>query len=222
MLVRNTPETGVAKIRDPGRGPLALTRICAWTLHQQPPHSQGFAVQKSQQQEGTWSLRASTKGKALGKGSHPYKSHIHALQPLQHGVPPSAQSQEESQCYLAPTQGTGVATDCHSVVPSVPWRETLGWGTAHSSPSPEGGGGIPGELPGNSCLSPTSDTSVMHLLQQLKACPAQRSGWLLLPRREEAHTRKSSQAGSLQAAAPILTGPCRNGHTGTPAKAHHS
>lgn len=209
VLVKNTQETGVAKIRDLGRGPLAHTRIRAWNLRQQPLHSQCFAVRKTQQQEGAWSLRASTKGKALGKGSHPYKGHIHALQSLQHRVPPSAQSQEESRCYLAPTQGTWAATDCHSV----PWRQTLGWGTTCSSPSPEGGGGIPGELPGNSCLSPTSDTSVMHLLHQLKACPDQRSGWLLLPWREEAHMRKSSQAGSLQAAAPKQTQRCHPDRT---------
>lgn len=30
--------------------------------------------------------------------------------------------------------------------------------------------------PGNSCLSPSSDTSKMHLPHQLKACPDQRSG----------------------------------------------
>lgn len=179
--------------------------------------------QNSQQQEGTWSPRAST-AKALGKGSHPYKGHIHSLQCLQHWVPPSAQSQEEHRCHPAPVQGTWVATDCHSAVPSVPWRHTLGWGTARSSTSPEGEG-IPGELPGNSCLSPTSDISAMHLLHQLKACPDQRSGQLPLPRREEAHVRKSSQASSLQAAASIQTQRChpnRNGHTDTPAKAHHS
>lgn len=86
--------------------------------------------------------RASTP-KALGKGSHPY---IHPLQCLQHWVPPSAQAQEEPPCYPAPTQGTRVATDCHSAVPSVPWGQTLGWGTAHSSPSPEESPGSSQEL----------------------------------------------------------------------------
>lgn len=85
------------------------------------------------------------------------------------------------------------------------------------------GGGIPRQLPGNSCLSPTSDTSVMHLLHQLTACPV-RAGGLLLPHREQAQGRAARLAPCRQQLPemPIQTQrchSCRNGHTDTPAEA---
>lgn len=127
---RNTQEAGVAKIRDLGRQPLAHTGP-GLGISMSIPSIAGALL--CQQQGGAWSPRAPT-AKAHGRGSHPYKGHVHPLSPPTLGATLST-APEEPHCPQHCSRDTSSPRPSPSAALS-PCRQTLGWGTARAPPAP--------------------------------------------------------------------------------------